>query len=266
MFWTLYGHLSHETLRRLTVGLSVKAGDVVGWLGDVSVNGGWWPHVHVQVICDLLGRSGNFQGVARPNERDVMLSVSPDPTPLLRLPATARAPRAQSVTDLLDRRAERIGPSLSVSYRRPLHIVRGVMQYLIDADGRRYLDAVNNVAHVGHAHPDVTRAGQQQMAALSTNTRYLHEAMLEYAERLTATLPDPLRVCYFVNSGSEANDPHGARLLGRTRHDRRRIGLSRQHHHTGRRQSLQVRRSGRRRRARLGARGADAGCVPRSVP
>lgn len=206
MFWTLYGHLSHETLRRLTVGLSVKAGDVVGWLGDVSVNGGWWPHVHVQVICDLLGRSGNFQGVARPNERDVMLSVSPDPTPLLRLPATARAPRAQSVTDLLDRRAERIGPSLSVSYRRPLHIVRGVMQYLIDADGRRYLDAVNNVAHVGHAHPDVTRAGQQQMAALSTNTRYLHEAMLEYAERLTATLPDPLRVCYFVNSGSEANE------------------------------------------------------------
>ena len=206
MFWTLYGHLSHETLRRLTVGLSVKAGDVVGWLGDVSVNGGWWPHVHVQVICDLLGRSGNFQGVARPNERDVMLSVSPDPTPLLRLPATARAPRAQSVTDLLDRRAERIGPSLSVSYRRPLHIVRGVMQYLIDADGRRYLDAVNNVAHVGHAHPDVTRAGQQQMAALNTNTRYLHEAMLEYAERLTATLPDPLRVCYFVNSGSEANE------------------------------------------------------------
>jgi 4-aminobutyrate aminotransferase-like enzyme len=80
------------------------------------------------------------------------------------------------------------------------------MQYLIEADGRRYLDCVNNVAHVGHAHPDVVRAGQRQMAALNTNTRYLHEAMLEYAERLTATLPDPLRVCYFVNSGSEANE------------------------------------------------------------
>ena len=206
VFWTLFGHLNHETLQRLKVGQQVRAGDVVGWLGDVTVNGGWWPHVHVQVICDLLGRSGDFQGVARPNERSVMLSVSPDPTPLLRLQASARAPRDERTATMLERRAKSIGPSLTVSYREPLHIVRGVMQYLIDADGRRYLDAVNNVAHVGHAHPDVVRAGQQQMAALNTNTRYLHEAMLEYAERLTATLPDPLRVCYFVNSGSEANE------------------------------------------------------------
>ena len=205
-FWTLYGHLNHETLQRLKVGQVVKAGDMVGWLGDVTVNGGWWPHVHVQVICDLLDRTGDFQGVARPNERGVMLSISPDPTPLLGLPASARAPRADSTAALLDRRAERVGPSLSVSYRKPLHIVRGVLQHLIDSDGRRYLDAVNNVAHVGHAHPDVVRAGQQQMAALNTNTRYLHDAMLEYAEELTATLPDPLRVCYFVNSGSEANE------------------------------------------------------------
>jgi 4-aminobutyrate aminotransferase-like enzyme len=80
------------------------------------------------------------------------------------------------------------------------------MQHLIDHDGRRYLDAVNNVAHVGHSHPDVVRAGQRQMAALNTNTRYLHDAMLDYAEQLIATLPEPLRVCYFVNSGSEANE------------------------------------------------------------
>lgn len=206
VFWTLYGHLNHETLQQLKIGQHVDAGDIVGWLGDVTVNGGWWPHVHVQIICDLLGRSGDFQGVARPNERSVMLSVSPDPSPLLGLPASARAPRGDSSPALLERRAAAIGPSLSVSYRTPLHIVRGVMQYLVDADGRRYLDAVNNVAHVGHAHPDVVRAGQQQMAALNTNTRYLHEAMLDYAERLTATLPDPLRVCYFVNSGSEANE------------------------------------------------------------
>ena len=205
-FWTLYGHLDRATLDHLAVGQHVKAGDVIGWLGDVTVNGGWWPHVHVQVICDVLGRSGDFQGVARPNERAVMLGISPDPTPLLGLPATARAPRPASTASLLERRARTAGPSLSVSYRRPLHIVRGVMQYLIDAEGRRYLDAVNNVAHVGHAHPDVVRVGQQQMAALNTNTRYLHDAMMEYAERLTATLPEPLRVCYFVNSGSEANE------------------------------------------------------------
>ena len=206
VFWTLYGHLSRPTLERFKAGQAVRAGELLGWLGDVTENGGWWPHVHVQVICDLFDRSGDFQGVARPNERNVMLSVCPDPSPLLGLNADARASGKQSVAALLERRAKLIGPSLSVSYRRPLHIVRGVMQHLIDIDGRRYLDAVNNVAHVGHAHPDVVRAGQRQMAALNTNTRYLHEAILEYAERLTATLPEPLRVCYFVNSGSEANE------------------------------------------------------------
>lgn len=205
-FWTLYGHLSRESIRRLSPGTTVNAGEVLGWVGDRAVNGGWWPHVHVQVITDLLDREGDFPGVARPAEREVMLALSPDPSPLLGLGAPGRAPRIASPAALLQRRAAHVGPSLSVSYRRPLHIVRGVMQHLIDHEGRRYLDAVNNVAHVGHGHPDVVRAGQRQMAALNTNTRYLHEAMLEYAERLAATLPDPLSVCYFVNSGSEANE------------------------------------------------------------
>ena len=206
VFWTLYGHLSRTTLDQFQVGRHVDAGDPLGWLGEIEENGGWWPHVHVQVVCDLFDRRGDFQGVARPNERSAMLSVSPDPSPLLGLDASARASRPPGIEALLERREQRIGPSLSVSYRKPLHVVRGVLQYLIDADGRRYLDAVNNVAHVGHAHPDVVRAGERQMAALNTNTRYLHEAMLDYAERLTATLPEPLRVCCFVNSGSEANE------------------------------------------------------------
>ena len=205
-FWTLYGHLNRPSLERIAVGQAVAAGDIIGWLGDVSENGGWWPHVHVQVMCDMFDNSGDFQGVARPLDRSVMLSVCPDPSPMLGLDASARAPRAPDASTLREQRTRSIGPSLSVSYRKPLHIVRGVMQYLIEADGRRYLDCVNNVAHVGHAHPDVVRAGQRQMAALNTNTRYLHEAMLEYAERLTATLPEPLKVCYFVNSGSEANE------------------------------------------------------------
>lgn len=206
VFFTLYGHLSRESLNRLSVGDRVPAGDLLGWLGDVSVNGGWWPHVHVQVLADLLDRTGDFPGVARPAEREVMLSVCPDPSPLLGLDERGRAPRAGSIASLVERRAAHLGPSLSVSYRRPLHIVRGVMQHLVDADGRRYLDAVNNVAHVGHAHPDVVRAGQRQKATLNTNTRYLHESILEYAEQLVATLPEPLRICYFVCSGSEANE------------------------------------------------------------
>ena len=80
------------------------------------------------------------------------------------------------------------------------------MQYLFDETGRRYLDAYNNVPHVGHCHPRVVEAAERQMRALNTNTRYLHENLARYAERLAATLPAPLRVCYFVNSGSEANE------------------------------------------------------------
>jgi 4-aminobutyrate aminotransferase-like enzyme len=120
---------------------------------------------------------------------------------------------------LLAQRRELLGGNLSVSYSNPLHIVRGSMQYLWDADGRRYLDAYNNVPHVGHCHPRVVQAGQAQMAMLNTNTRYLHELIHRYAARLGATLPGALKVCYFVNSGSEANEL--ALRLARARTGRR---------------------------------------------
>jgi 4-aminobutyrate aminotransferase-like enzyme/Ser/Thr protein kinase RdoA (MazF antagonist) len=107
---------------------------------------------------------------------------------------------------LLKRRRAHLGPSLSISYRQPLHIVRGWRQFLYDPEWRAYLDGVNNVAHVGHCHPRVVEAIATQSAKLNTNTRYLHELLVEYCERLTATLPDPLRVIYLVCSGSEANE------------------------------------------------------------
>jgi 4-aminobutyrate aminotransferase-like enzyme/Ser/Thr protein kinase RdoA (MazF antagonist) len=116
------------------------------------------------------------------------------------------SPRNPSPRNLVDKRQQYLGPMLSLSYAEPLHIVRGEGQYLYDAAERPYLDMVNNVAHVGHSHPHVVEALTQQARLLNTNTRYLHETILAYAERLTATLPDPLRVCFFVNSGSEAND------------------------------------------------------------
>src|SRR6202167_5515741 len=107
---------------------------------------------------------------------------------------------------LLGARRRLIGPSVKLSYRQPLHIVRGTMQYLFDQSGRRYLDGYNNVPHVGHCHPEVVRAASKQLALLNTNTRYLHESLEQYAESLTLTLPEPLSVCFFVNSGSEANE------------------------------------------------------------
>lgn len=107
---------------------------------------------------------------------------------------------------LLAERRTRTGPSLSLSYATPLQIVRGRGQFLFGPRGRAYLDCVNNVCHVGHCHPRVVEALSRQAATLNTNTRYLHPSLVEYAARLTRTFPDPLRVCFFVNSGSEANE------------------------------------------------------------
>ena len=99
-----------------------------------------------------------------------------------------------------------ISPSLSVSYRDPLHIVKGKGQYLYDRDGKKYLDGINNISHVGHCHPKVSNTLYEQSKTLNTNTRYLHENIVLYAQDLINTLPSQLQVCYFTNSGSESND------------------------------------------------------------
>lgn len=117
-----------------------------------------------------------------------------------------REHKGLSPQKIMETRRRHLGKALSLSYKNPLKIVRGFMQYLYDHEGRAYLDTVNNVCHVGHCHPRVVRAAQQQMAVLNTNTRYLHDNIVEYAQRLCALLPEPLSVCYFVCSGSEANE------------------------------------------------------------
>jgi 4-aminobutyrate aminotransferase-like enzyme/Ser/Thr protein kinase RdoA (MazF antagonist) len=106
----------------------------------------------------------------------------------------------------LARRHRLMGAGSPLFYEHPLHMVRGSGVWLYDADGRAYLDVYNNVPHVGHTHPHVVAAIRRQSGVLATHTRYLHERILEYAERLTATLPAHLDTCIFVNSGSEAND------------------------------------------------------------
>jgi len=107
---------------------------------------------------------------------------------------------------LARRRTRWLGAGAELFYAEPLHIVRGEDVWLIDAEGRRYLDLYNNVPHVGHAHPRVVAAIQRQTAVLATHTRYLHESILDYAEQLCTRLPPRLDTCLFVNSGSEAND------------------------------------------------------------
>ncbi len=205
-FFTLYGHLSRKTLEKLCVGQSIPQGEQFARVGETNENGGWTPHVHFQIILDLLDRGTNFPGVAHAKEREVWTALSPDPNLLLGIPVERFPAKELEISETLERRKALLGKNLSISYRRPLKIVRGRMQYLYDDTGRAYLDTYNNVPLVGHSHPRVVRAAQEQLGVLNTNTRYLHDNVVRYAERLTRRMPEPLRVCYFVNSGSEANE------------------------------------------------------------
>ena len=205
-FFTLYGHLAGTLPGLLSPGQRVTAGDLVAHMGDWHENGGWAPHLHVQIITSLLTQSGNFFGVGHDSLWDIWADISPDANLLLRLePESFRIDPAPPETVLALRRKV-IGPSLSVSYREKLKMVRGRGPWLIDHTGRRYLDTVNNIAHVGHCHPHVTEALARQAGKLNTNTRYLHDAMPALAERIAATMPVDLRVVTFVNSGTEANE------------------------------------------------------------
>ncbi|MBX0329221.1 aminotransferase class III-fold pyridoxal phosphate-dependent enzyme, partial [Oscillochloris sp. ZM17-4] len=204
-FYTLYGHLAGDALD-MRVGQDVRAGQQIASVGPPPRNGDWPPHLHLQIITDLLGRDADFPGVALASQRATWLSLSPDPTVLLDLPKNLLPPPPPSYGETLATRRARLGGNLSLSYREPLKIVRGWRQYLYDETGRAYLDMYNNVPHVGHSHPRVVRAVQGQVGLLTTNTRYLHDTINRYAERLCALLPAPLEVCYFLNSASEANE------------------------------------------------------------
>lgn len=164
--------LLEDVTPRCAPGAAVRAGDALGTAG---------PRVRVRLATDPLALGA---------DADLWRTVRP----------------ARNASAILARRRTNLSGALSLAYREPLHIVRGEGAHLYDADGRAWLDLVNNVCHVGHCHPRVVAAAQAQVARLNTNTRYLHDAVVEYARRLAATLPDPLNVCFFVNSGSEAND------------------------------------------------------------
>jgi 4-aminobutyrate aminotransferase-like enzyme/Ser/Thr protein kinase RdoA (MazF antagonist) len=205
-FFTLYGHLSADSLDGLAVGQGIRRGEPFARVGTSDENGGWPPHVHFQVILDLLDLDADFPGVAYASERALWTGLSPDPNLLLGIPRDRFPAREASREAALVARRARIGPNVRLSYRRPVKVVRGFLQHLYDETGRAFLDMYNNVPLVGHSHPRVVRAVQEQIGLLNTNTRYLHDGIAAYAERLTRLLPEPLRVCYFVNSGSEANE------------------------------------------------------------
>ncbi|GGG27320.1 4-aminobutyrate aminotransferase [Rhodococcoides trifolii] len=125
-----------------------------------------------------------------------------DPAPVVGMPPSD----VDDVDDTLARRERVIAEVQEHYYAQPPRIERGWREYLVDTDARVYLDMVNNVASVGHAHPKIAEAAHRQLRLLNTNSRFNYAAITAFAERIAATLPDELDTVFFVNSGSEATD------------------------------------------------------------
>ncbi|MCB0807296.1 MAG: aminotransferase class III-fold pyridoxal phosphate-dependent enzyme, partial [Bacteroidales bacterium] len=158
----------------------------------------------------LQGKADEYTLISQQPAIDLLkkwIGISPD-----KVSRFVRKALGMPVTEITDYKAEIkkrnkfIGKILSVSYQTPIRMQRAAFQYMFDADGNTYLDAYNNIPHVGHQHPRVVEAAQRQMAKLNTNTRYLYDQLAAYAERLLAKFPKPLNKVFFVNSGSEASD------------------------------------------------------------
>ncbi|MGB7395223.1 MAG: aminotransferase class III-fold pyridoxal phosphate-dependent enzyme [Pricia sp.] len=204
-FFTLYGHQSVASVSGREMGQTIKKGELIGHLGHPSENGNWAPHLHFQVMLSMLDYVTDFPGVGYPRQIEVWKGLCPDPN-LLFQSKDLNPYETESNANLVAYRKQHLGKSLSLHYNVPLKIVQGAGAYLIDSYGRKYLDTINNVAHVGHEDPAVVRAGQEQMALLNTNSRYLHDNINELTAALLETLPPELSVLHFVNSGSEANE------------------------------------------------------------
>ncbi len=205
-FYTLYGHLDPEVSERLKPGDPVAQGAAFARLGDASQNGGWAPHVHFQLALTTDGMQADWPGVADPDELELWHAVCPNPAALLNLPDEKVFYRPTDKQAILQDRRAHFGGNLSLTYDDPVMLVRGLRHHLFDEWGRPYLDAYNNVPHVGHAHPRIQAVAADQLKRMNSNTRYLHPAQTAFADKVLSKLPDHLEVCFFVNSGTEANE------------------------------------------------------------
>ncbi len=205
-FFTLYGHLDPIVCDTLEPGQQLKKGMVFCTLGNSRQNGGWAPHIHFQMALTLDGLGNDWPGVGDPDDNVLWRAMCPNPAAMLNLSEAKTTFEPTSKADVLTSRKAHFGNNLKLSYTDPIMLVRGWQHHLFDEWGRPYLDAYNNVPHVGHAHPRIQAVAADQLRRINSNTRYLHPAQTAFADKLLSKLPDPLEVCFFVNSGSEANE------------------------------------------------------------
>ena len=209
------------------VRLRVAADDaaVLSPLADGEVSPGDVLAAFTGTVRVTVDDGTDLPGTVTPSTAAAWRAVAADPTPLIRADADDSGPAGLDAAELLARRARHVAPVQEHYFADPPVMVRGWREYLIDADARVYLDALNNVTSIGHAHPRLVEAVAEQWRLLNTNSRFHYPAIVEFAERLAALLPDGLDEVFLVNSGSEAVD----------------LALRLARAHTGRRDILAVR-------------------------
>ena len=206
IFYSLYGHLNPNFSKRHIVGKKIKKGEQFCVLGDISVNGGWAPHLHFQIALTTNGLENDWPGVADPDDLEFFNAICPNPAPILNLPDEKVNFLPTQKKEIFNKRKENFSGNLRLSYDDPILFFRGWKTHLFDEWGRSYLDAYNNVPHVGHSHPRIRKVASEQLKKLNSNTRYLHPNQSDLAESILSKLPENFKVCFFVNSGSEANE------------------------------------------------------------
>jgi len=204
-FYTIYGHLSKKCLKLLHVGQQIRKGQVLAEIGNYPINGNWPPHLHFQIIMNMMGEKENFPGVSEDILIPMWSKISPDPNLILGIP-NSFFKKHEHIANLITKRRSLVSNNLSISYNKPLQFLEAKGQYLYDDKGRQYLDCVNNISHVGHCHPKIHEALVNQNEKLNTNTRYIYKIMNDYSEKLLSKFPKKLDTVFFVCTGSEAND------------------------------------------------------------
>jgi 4-aminobutyrate aminotransferase-like enzyme len=193
-FWSVWNGL----VAAVEQGDALRPGDAIGVGTDFTVG-----------LCTVSpSAAASMPAFVRPRDRGVCDELTVDPTAFLGLPIddpTSDGPW-MDVRAVVELRDERLARSQRSYYRTPMNLVRARGTTFVDDHAHHYLDAINNVTHVGHGHPHVVEAATRQMRRLNTNSRFVYEEMARYADRLADRLPDPLEVVFLVCTGSEAND------------------------------------------------------------
>ena len=203
-YYSLYGHLSDQKKSKFNIGDLVSKGEKIAEIGSPKENGGWSPHLHFQIMLTILDYENDFPGVCLQNEKEVWSSICPNPSLVLNIKHLSKNKIDEDILKKL--RKKYLSANLKLSYDSPIYFVRGFNQYLYSNSGKKYLDTVNNIAHVGHQNVNIVKAAKQQIGILNTNTRYLHDEIISLSENLVSKFPKKLSKAYFVNSGSEANE------------------------------------------------------------